>query len=114
MGSVLRNPSSLAFSVSASDPDTGDANDRITRIEIVGENGALVGAKDFSDHSVTWNATYAPEHKYYFAKVYTADKADGPATYAKKPPPGQPARAPDKTDGPTAYSAPVWIEKSKN
>ena len=114
MGSVIQNPSSLAFSVTASDPDTADASDRITKIEIVGEDGTLVGAKDFSAHSVAWNQTYDVKYKYYFGKVYTADPKDGPAAYAKEPPAGKPARPPDKADGPTAYSAPVWIEKSKN
>ena len=123
MGSVLQDPSSLAFSITASDPDTGDPDDRITKIEIVGDNGELVGSKEFSAHSVTWNATYAPRYKYCFVKVYTADKADGPAAYAEKkagkaaadlPAAGPPARPPDIGDSPTAYSAPVWIEKSKN
>ena len=88
MGSVLTKPSRLSFSIRVTDPDMKDANDHITRIEIVGENGVLVGAKDFSKHTVTWNPTFSPEHKYYFVKVYSADK----------------------TDGPTAYSAPIWIE----
>jgi hypothetical protein len=120
MGSVLRNPSSLAFSVTASDPDAGDPNDRITKIEIVGDNGVVVGSKEFSEHSVSWTATYAPQYKYYFVKVYTADKADGPAAYAKKPKEpkkaadeGPPPPRADKGDTPTAYSAPVWVEKSK-
>jgi hypothetical protein len=123
MGSVLKDPTSLAFSITASEPDTGDPDDRITKIEIVGDNGELVGSKEFLAHSVTWNATYAPRYKCYFVKVYTADKADGPAAYAEKkagkaaadpPPAGSPARPPDLGDSPTAYSAPVWIEKSKN
>lgn len=89
MGSVLSNPSSLSFRVDVLDPDIFDANDRITRIEIIGENGVLVAARSFSAHAASWSPTCVPAGKYYFAVVYSADK----------------------TDGPTAYSAPVWIEQ---
>jgi len=130
MGSVLRNPSSLTFSVDVSDPDIGEANERITKIEIIGDDGVLVGSKDFSEHSVSWNVTYAPQYGYYFVNVYTADKADGPGAYLKEvqarassrgkkrgPAAGAkassttlPATSPDTTEGATAYSAPVWID----
>jgi hypothetical protein len=88
MGSTLTSPASLDFRVSVSDPDIGDAGDCITKIEIVGDKGAVVATKDFSAYAVTWQTTCDPKCKYYFVKVYTADK----------------------TDGPTAYSAPVWVE----
>ena len=88
MGSVLENPHDLTITVRASDPDLKNAKDRITRIEIVGENGKVVRSKDFSAHTVSWNVALKQMEKYYFVQVYTADK----------------------TDGPTAYSAPIWIE----
>ncbi len=88
MGSVLSKPSSLSFSIRAADPNVKDANDRVTRIEIVGESGVVMAAREFSTHTVSWNVTVPPTQKYYFAQVYCADK----------------------TDGPTAYSAPIWIE----
>lgn len=88
MGSVLNNPASVDFRVSVYDPDATDANDRITRIEIVGDDDTVVAAKDFSSHAVTWAVTASPHRTCYFAKVYAADK----------------------TDGPTAYSAPIWVE----
>ncbi len=88
MGSVLRNPSKLSFRVDVRDPDSSDPKDRITKIEILGDNGKLVASRTCSGHSVSWTLTRAPECKYYFAVVYTADK----------------------TDAPTAYSAPVWVE----
>jgi hypothetical protein len=74
--------------VTLSDPDISDANDRITKVEIVGQNGAVVATKDFSTHSLTWATTCSPQFRYYFVKAYAADKANGP----------------------TAYSAPVWVE----
>lgn len=88
MGSVLQNPHDLTITVRASDPDLKDAGDRITRIEIAGENGRVLASKDFSAHTVSWNLALKRMEKYLFVQVYCADK----------------------TDGPTAYSAPVWIE----
>lgn len=90
MGSVLESPARLDFRVSVYDSDVQDTGDLITKIEIVGDKGAVVAAKDFSAYSVTWGTACEPACKYYFVKVYTADK----------------------TDGPTAYSAPVWIESA--
>lgn len=88
MGSVLSDPTELNFRVSVYDPDASDANDAITKIEIVGMDDKVVAAKDFSSHTATLTATVAPDQGCYFAKIYAADK----------------------TDGPTAYSAPIWIE----
>jgi len=91
MGSVLASPTSLEFTVIVSDPDTSDAGDAIAKIEIVGKKGAAVASKEFASHEVKWTTTCEPKDDYYFVKVYTADK----------------------TDGPTAYSAPIWIEKAQ-
>lgn len=90
LGSVLESPSSLELRVNVSDSDVQDAGDAITRIEIVGDKGAVIASKDFSAHVVTWSTTCEAAWRYCFVKVYTADK----------------------TDGPTAYSAPVWIESA--
>jgi len=89
MGSVLSNPASVSFSVWVSDPDTSEPKDRITRVELVGENGKLLRWKDFSAHTASWEITLPPTQKYYFLLVYCADKKDGP----------------------TAYSAPIWVER---
>lgn len=90
MGSVLQKPSALSFSISATDPDTSSSGDCITRIEIVGDNGVLVDSQTFSAHSVTWDVACPAVYNYYFARVWTADKGDGP----------------------TAYSAPIWTGNS--
>jgi hypothetical protein len=90
MGSTLYSPTSLNLEISISDPDTGVAGDKITKIDVIGNNGTVVGSQTFSAHSVTWNPSYAVSQKYYFLAIYAADK----------------------TDGPTAYSAPVWIDTS--
>ncbi len=91
MGSVLRDPHDLTITVRANDPDVKDAGDRITRIEIVGVNGKVLRSKDFSAHTVSWNLSLKEMGGYCFVQVYCADK----------------------TDGPTAYSAPVWMEFSQ-
>ena len=91
MGSVLSEARQLSFHVYVHDPDMKDAKDRVTRVEIVGD-GALVMAKDFSSHTVTWNPSCDAKCAYYFVKVYCADK----------------------TDGPTAYSAPIWVESTSD
>lgn len=88
MGFVIAKPTALNLHIVADDPDTTDANDHITKIEIIGEDGVIVESKDFSAHTATWDLTLSPKYKYYFVQVYCADK----------------------TDGPTAYSAPIWIE----
>jgi hypothetical protein len=89
MGSVIPKPASLYLRVDVYDPDFADAKDRITRIDIIGENGALVESKHFASHTAAWGISVSPKHKYYFVQVYCADK----------------------TDGPTAYSAPVWLDE---
>lgn len=90
MGSVMPTPSSLTFEISASDPDTSDANDRITKLELVGNNGAVLATQNFSAHSVTWNPSVTPAAGYYFVRVHAADK----------------------TDSAVAYSSPIWIDSA--
>lgn len=87
MGSVLSAPSSLAFAIEASDPDTGVAQDAITKIDIVTEAGAVVASKTFGAHAVKWAPTLTGAKKYYLVRVYTQERTD-----------------------PTAYAAPIWIE----
>lgn len=88
MGSVLDSPTSLWFAVRVTDPNIRDAGDRITKLELLGENGKVLLSNSFSAHTVSWNLALTPTQKYYFIQIYTTDK----------------------TDGPTAYSAPIWIE----
>jgi len=87
MGSVLAKPASLDVRIDVYDPDTGSAGDRITKVEIVGDKDVLVKSREFSSHTAAWSLTLQPKHSYYFLKIYCADKKDGP----------------------TAYSAPIWI-----
>lgn len=93
MGSEIpNNPGRFEFNICVSDPDTGDENDKITRIEIMKDNGELVTWQKFDAHSVQWTPVIEDtESDYFFLRVWTKGK----------------------TDGPTAYVAPVWIDRSQ-
>ena len=91
MGSVLDSEGvdAMKFKIEATDPDEANADDRVTRIELIGKGGAVLASQEFAEHSVSWMPTLAADQPYYFVLVYSAGK----------------------TDGPTAYSAPVWREE---
>lgn len=89
MGSVLNKPERLKFDVHAWDPDVTDPQDKITKIEIVGDDDAPVAAKTFDGHDVRWQVEVEAKNKYYLMKVYTAGLVKEP----------------------TAYIAPVWTGK---
>ena len=91
MGSVLDSEGvdAMKFKIEATDPDEANADDRVTRIELIGKDGAVLASQEFAEHSVTWTPMVAADQPYYFALVYSDDK----------------------TDGPTAHSAPVWLEE---
>lgn len=88
MGSVLPNPARLKFDIRAWDPDEKAPKDRITKIEIVGDDDALVASREFDAHKVAWAPELEAKYKYYLLKVYTAEMPE-----------------------PTAYLAPVWTGK---
>ncbi|WP_164821358.1 galactose-binding domain-containing protein [Paenibacillus koleovorans] len=72
MGSTLSNPSTLNFSVNATDPNSGD---NISRIEVYTEGGALAGSANFNSNNVNWTAFTITNNtkRYYFLKVIQAD-----------------------------------------
>jgi hypothetical protein len=70
MGSTLSNPSTFNFAITVSDPDAGD---RISKIEILKDNGVLVQAHTLAtpQASVSWNPTINDTtSKYFFLRVY--------------------------------------------
>ena len=88
MGSEFKTLSEkLTFEIEVSDPDTSEASNRITRIEVVGEGERVVASKEFSTHSVTWKAEVPKQYGYYYLKVYNAS-----------------------SETPAAYAAPVWLK----
>lgn len=88
MGSVFSTSSgTLYFEVTASDPDTGDPDQMISRIEISDISGKTVASEDFESHKVEWAVGIPARKGCFFVKIYNF------------------------TDSmPAVYAAPVWIE----
>jgi hypothetical protein len=86
--SLLPGTTGYTARIAASDPDgTGD---RITRIEIVSDGGAVVASKAFSSPSVTWTVDLSSDRsRYYYVRITTASD-------------------PSSQPGITAWTAPVW------
>jgi hypothetical protein len=88
MGSNIGTPTTVTFSISATDPDTGSSADRITKIQVIGRGGAVVATQTFSAHSVTWAPTVnAGTNPYFFVRVFNGERTAH-----------------------TAVLAPVWLE----
>lgn len=95
MGSTLDSPRIFQFDISIHDPDTASPKDKITKIDIVKDHGAVV--QEYTpapDYSVHWTpAIRDASAKYFFVRVWTAGGGDAPGA--------QPAN-------PVAWLAPVW------
>lgn len=95
MGSTLSAAPSYRFDVTISDPDTTNPKDKITKIDIVTDHGAVVS--DFAptpDYAIHWQTGVSlPANKYFFVRVWTAGGGDAPGA--------DPAN-------PVAWLAPVW------
>ena len=95
MGSTLEQPARIEFAIAISDPDTNEPQDRITKIDLVTDGGAIAAAcTPTPAHRVTWTPVIAPATgKYYFVRVWNAGGGDLPNA---------------KPDDPVAWLAPVW------
>ena len=95
MGSTLARPGQFRFDIAISDPDTTLPQDRITKIDIVKDHGAV--AQEYTPspaHSIHWTpAIEDTTSKYFFVRVWTAGGGDAPGA--------DPAN-------PVAWLAPVW------
>ncbi len=71
MGSTLSSPSTITFVVTASDPDTGDANDRLTLIQIVDPTNTVVASTTISTYSTVWTspAVSVSGKKYFYVRA---------------------------------------------
>jgi hypothetical protein len=98
MGSTLARPTSFQFNIAISDPDTKRPGDKITKIDIVKDGGAVV--QTFSP-APGWSATWTPTvqdttAKYFFVRVWNAGGGDAPGANPAKP---------------MAWLAPVWTAR---
>jgi hypothetical protein len=95
MGCTLGRPDVFTFDIAISDPDTANPKDKITKIDIVKDGGAVV--KSYSpapDYSVHWQPTITDAtNKYFFVRVWNAGGGDAPGADPAKP---------------VAWLAPVW------
>ncbi|MDB6027399.1 MAG: hypothetical protein JWM68_3622 [Verrucomicrobiales bacterium] len=95
MGSTLDKTNAFQFEIMISDPDSNEPKDKITRIEIVKDGGAVVETfKPSPAYNVTWKPLILDAtNRYFFVRVWNAGGADA-------------AKA--KPADPVAWLAPVW------
>ncbi|MEF9992046.1 MAG: CehA/McbA family metallohydrolase [Peptostreptococcaceae bacterium] len=68
LGSTLKNPSKLRFSISAVD---NDSKDKIQEIQIISNNGEIIKSKKFNSNLAKLDFTIKPSsNKFYYVKVY--------------------------------------------
>jgi hypothetical protein len=95
MGSTLDRPTTLKFVIAIDDPDAGKPNDKITKIDIVKDGGAV--AQTYTptpSYSVHWSPVINDSaSKFFFVRVWTAGGGDAPGADPAKP---------------VAWLAPVW------
>jgi hypothetical protein len=95
MGSTLNGGSEFEFDISINDADTGKPGNKITKIDIVKDHGAVV--QTFTPEpafSIRWKPKIQdPASKYFFVRVWNAAGGDAPGADPAKP---------------IAWLAPVW------
>ncbi|HEY5909332.1 MAG TPA: CehA/McbA family metallohydrolase [Verrucomicrobiae bacterium] len=95
MGSTLDRPGEFKFDIVVSDPDTDDPKDKITKVDIVKDGGAIVQSYSPSpSYTVAWKAAINDStNRYFFVRVWNAGGGDTPEADPAKP---------------VAWLAPVW------
>ncbi len=96
MGSTLARPNEFRFHISLSDPDAAEPKDRITKIDIVKNGGAVVLTYTVPAPaaSVEWDPVIQDASStYFFVRVWNAGGGDAPGANPEKP---------------IAWLAPVW------
>jgi hypothetical protein len=95
MGSTLDRPQEFKFQIALDDPDTGNPKDKISKIDIVKDGGAVVQTyTPEPGHSIRWSPIIQDAtSKYFFVRVWNAGGGDAPGA--------DPAN-------PVAWLAPVW------
>lgn len=96
MGSTLAGANEFHFAIDIKDPDTANPNDKIVKIDIVKDGGAIAETYEVPApaYAVAWSPTIHDENsKYFFVRVWNAGGGDAPGADPGKP---------------IAWLAPVW------
>jgi hypothetical protein len=96
MGSALARANEFHFAIDIKDPDTANPNDKIVKIDIVKDSGAIAESYEVPDpaYAIAWNPTIHDQtSKYFFVRVWNAGGGDAPGADPAKP---------------VAWLAPVW------
>jgi hypothetical protein len=99
MGSTLDRPNIFRFHIRINDPDADEPKDKVTKIDIVTDGGAVAETYTVPDptNSVEWSPVITnSSSKYFFVRVWNAGGGDAPG--------GDPGK-------PVAWLAPVWTGK---
>jgi len=102
MGSTLARPNEFRFHISLSDPDAAEPKDRITKIDIVKNGGAVVLTYTVPAPaaSVEWDPVIQDASStYFFVRVWNAGGGDAPGANPEKP---------------IAWLAPVWTGRDRS
>jgi hypothetical protein len=95
MGSTLHRETTFKFDILIADPDSSDPKQRITKIDLVKDSGAVVQQHEPAPgHSIRWTPVIEDATaKYFFVRVYTAGGGEAAGADRAKP---------------MAWIAPVW------
>lgn len=71
MGTIFKDAEKLNFKINVMDEDK---EDKISKISIIANGGAVVESKKFDSSSADWNVELKPEYSYYYIRVDQSDK----------------------------------------
>ena len=71
-GSRLANPANCDIVIDVQDPDTGNNNEQITKLEIIGDHGVVIATNTFSTFNAHWALTIPTTSSYYYLRVTNA------------------------------------------
>lgn len=75
MGSELASRNEVGLKITVRDRDVRDPADRIRRIQVIGESGKVLAAKEFASHEVTWSPTVAVKNQdFVLVRVFTYER----------------------------------------